>query len=174
MKVSRVLSVGLVASASLIASVGLMLLPIVVQAATPAEVDRGRYLVRLGGCNDCHTGGYSEAAGKLPESQWLTGQPVGYKGPWGVTYPANLRLLAQKLTADEWNRRLQMELRPPMPWFTLRALSDADRGAMYQFIRSLGAAGKPAPDYVAPGGVVKTPFILFVPQAPSMAAANIR
>ncbi len=63
---------------------------------------------------------------------------MGYKGPWGVTYPANLRLLAQKLTAEEWNRRLQMELRPPMPWFTLRALNDADRGAMYQFIRSLG------------------------------------
>jgi len=46
-----------------------------------AQVDRGRYLVRIGGCNDCHTAGYPEAAGKLPEGQWLTGSAVGFRGP---------------------------------------------------------------------------------------------
>ena len=140
-------------------------------SAAPAEIQRGRYVVRMGGCNDCHTAGYSETNGALPESQWLTGVPVGYKGPWGVTYPANLRLLAQQLTEDEWNTRIQLERRPPMPWFTLRAMSDADRRAMYRFIRSLGPAGAMAPDYVAPGAPVKTPFILFVPQSQGTASA---
>ncbi len=151
----------------------LLLLPVLgarTASAAPAEIQRGRYVVRMGGCNDCHTAGYSETNGALPESQWLTGVPVGYKGPWGVTYPANLRLLAQKLTEDEWNARIQLERRPPMPWFTMRAMSDADRRAMYRFIRSLGPAGAMAPDYVAPGAPVKTPFILFVPQSPATAS----
>ena len=54
--------------------------------------DRGRYLVWVGGCNDCHTPGFPEAAGNIPEEQWLTGNPVGFQGPWGTNYPKNLRL----------------------------------------------------------------------------------
>jgi mono/diheme cytochrome c family protein len=53
-----------------------------VSAASPIEA--GRFLVRYGGCNDCHTPGYSEAGGALPESSWLTGNPEGFKGPWGT------------------------------------------------------------------------------------------
>ncbi|MEJ2396973.1 MAG: cytochrome C, partial [Gammaproteobacteria bacterium] len=30
-------------------------------------LERGRYLVRIGGCNDCHTAGYAESGGKTPE-----------------------------------------------------------------------------------------------------------
>ena len=48
---------------------------------------RGRYLVQIGGCNDCHTPGYAMSGGKVPEKQWLTGDAVGWNGPWGTTYP---------------------------------------------------------------------------------------
>lgn len=49
-------------------------------ASNKSELARGRYLVKLGGCNDCHTPGYAQAGGKMPESDWLTGNPVGLRG----------------------------------------------------------------------------------------------
>jgi mono/diheme cytochrome c family protein len=57
----------------------------------------------------------------------------------------------------------RQERLPPMPWFNLRAMSDADLKAMYAYIRSLGAPGEAAPAYVAPGGKVSTPYVVFVP-----------
>src|ERR1043165_6263807 len=70
--------------------------------AVANQVERGRYLVKTTGCNDCHTPGYIESAGRLEESRWLVGNSLGWQGPWGTTYPANLRLLTQDLTADQW------------------------------------------------------------------------
>src|ERR671925_460056 len=75
-------------------------------AATPTpaveSVERGRYMVTIGGCNDCHTAGYAQQEGNVPEAQWLTGDSLGWHGPWGTTYPPNLRLYMQDLTEDEW------------------------------------------------------------------------
>ena len=47
------------------------------------------------GCNDCHTAGYMQKDGQVPETEWLTGDSMGWQGPWGTTYAANLRLLFQ-------------------------------------------------------------------------------
>ena len=134
------------------------------KAPLPDDIARGRFLVSIGGCNDCHTAGYAQKAGEVPESQWLTGDSIGYRGPWGTTYPANLRLLAQRLTEDEWIPYLRAPRMPPMPWFNLVKLSDDDLRAMYRFIHGLGSAGKAAPAYVAPDGQVTTPYIEFVPK----------
>jgi mono/diheme cytochrome c family protein len=140
------------------------------QAAGPTAdmgtIARGKYVAMIGGCNDCHTPHYPESGGKVPESQWLTGAPVGFQGPWGTTYPANLRLLAQSMTETQWVARFRTEMRPPMPWFNLAAMSDADVRALYHYVRSLGARGEPAPVYVPPGQAAKTPVIVFVPQNP--------
>ena len=65
------------------------------------DVERGRYLAIIGGCNDCHTDGYLQAEGDVPEDRWLLGSPVGWRGPWGTTYPPNLRLSVQALTEDQ-------------------------------------------------------------------------
>jgi mono/diheme cytochrome c family protein len=136
-------------------------------------IERGRYLVTLGGCNDCHTAGYPESGGKTPEADWLTGSPVGLQGPWGTTYPANLRLRMQDLSEEGWIKLARAPMRPPMPWFNLAAATDADLRAMYRYIRSLGPKGAPAPDYAAPGQPVATPYIDFVPQnLPRHAAAK--
>ena len=62
----------------------------------PGSVERGQYLVQIGGCNDCHTAGYAEKAGNVPESEWLIGAPVGFKGAWGTSYAANLRLTLER------------------------------------------------------------------------------
>lgn len=149
-------------------------------AVSPARADdlraatlaRGEYLVRLGGCNDCHTAGYAEAGGNVPKTQWLQGQPVGFQGPWGVSYPANLRLRINALSEEQWVAAARAPRLPPMPWFALRDMTDADLKAIYAFVRSLGAAGEEMPAAVAPGGLVKTPVIVFVPVAPSPAQAR--
>ncbi len=132
--------------------------------AAKDAVANGEYIIRIAGCNDCHTPSYPEKGGKIPTSQWLTGSSVGFKGPWGVTYPANLRLLVQSLTEDQWvlfSKNLQA--RPPMPWFTMQMISESDLRDTYQFVRSLGPAGVQAPNFVPPGGVIKTKYIDFVP-----------
>lgn len=141
-----------------------------VQAAGPDEaVARGRYIVRTSGCNDCHTPDYPQSGGKVPESEWLTGDGVGFSGPWGVSYPSNLRLVVQQMSEAEWRQHARMPRRPPMPWFNVAAMTDADLDAIYRYLKSLGPAGKPAPTAVAPGQPIPTAHIVFVPQAPTTA-----
>jgi mono/diheme cytochrome c family protein len=136
-------------------------------------VERGRYLIVAGGCNDCHTPGYPENAGKIPAEQWLTGNAVGFQGPWGTSYPVNLRLYVQNMTEAQWVARVRQPMRPPMPWFNLRDMADTDLIAMYRFMRSLGPAGEPAPAAVAPGVAVTTPYIEFMPKnLPKQASAD--
>lgn len=130
-------------------------------------VARGRYVVEITGCNDCHTPGYAEKGGQLPVNQWLTGNPVGFNGAWGTTFPANLRLLMQSLTEEEWVKKAKtFEARPPMPWFNVRFMSETDQRAVYQFIRSLGPAGEPAPAFVPPEEKPQNMYISFVPVSP--------
>jgi hypothetical protein len=64
-----------------------------------------------------------------------------------------------------WLESARTAMRPPMPWFALRDMGDDDLRAVYRYIRSLGARGQPAPAYAAPGQVVTTPYIVFVPQS---------
>lgn len=142
--------------------------------AAKRTLERGRYLAVIGGCNDCHTAGYPERAGAVPVSDWLTGNAVGFQGPWGTAYPGNLRLLAQSLTEAQWKARARSPMRPPMPWFNLKTMNDADLGAIYQFIRSLGAKGQLAPAYVPPGKPVHAPYIEFVPKKVPQAASAKR
>lgn len=132
-------------------------------AAQPQdEISRGRYLVNVSGCNDCHTPGWGAHNGKVDEKLWLTGDALGWSGPWGTTYASNLRLLMQGMTREQWIAHARtMEPRPPMPWFNVRVMTEADLGAIYAFTRSLGAAGSAAPAYVPPGGKPTGPVVRF-------------
>jgi mono/diheme cytochrome c family protein len=125
-------------------------------------VARGRYLIQIGGCNDCHTANYPQAGGKVPEAQWLTGDILGWRGPWGTTYPINLRLYMQDFTEDQWVKKAKtLNTRPPMPWFNLHDMRASDLRAMYRYIRHLGPAGKPAPAYLPPDKTPPQPFVQF-------------
>jgi mono/diheme cytochrome c family protein len=133
----------------------------------PSDIEIGRYLVRIGGCNDCHTPGYLQADGKLPESQWLTGNPVGFRGPWGVTYASNLRLAVNTLSEDDWVAMLAHRGdAPPMPWPATRAMTPANKRSLYRYIRSLKPAGQAAPARLAPGDKPSTPVVDMIPVAP--------
>lgn len=88
-------------------------------AATPRKapashaVERGKYLVQIGSCNDCHTPwkmgpqgpgpdlarmlmghpqGVKSPAPALPAGPWdtATGGMTAWAGPWGISYAVNL------------------------------------------------------------------------------------
>jgi hypothetical protein len=83
-------------------------------AAHPARVQRGEYLVKIMGCNDCHTPWKMGPHGPEPDmSRMLSGHPeeigplpnhkapepfvwsgfatnTAFSGPWGVSYAFNL------------------------------------------------------------------------------------
>jgi mono/diheme cytochrome c family protein len=124
--------------------------------------ERGRYIVMIGGCNDCHTPRYAMTGGKVDEKQWLVGDSLGWRGPWGTTYPVNLRQYMQGVSEKEWVAKAKrLETRPPMPWFALNAMTDNDLRAIHRYIRSLGPAGQPAPAYVPPAQEPKQPYVTF-------------
>ena len=82
--------------------------------AKQSRVERGRYLVSIGGCNDCHTPLQMGPKGPVPDmNRFLSGHPAETKlppppdlkdspwfaatagmtawtGPWGISYAANL------------------------------------------------------------------------------------
>jgi mono/diheme cytochrome c family protein len=125
-------------------------------------IERGRYLVKTTGCNDCHTAGYTQTGGKTPEKDWLQGDALGWQGPWGTTYARNLRLHFSRLSEQQWLQQARtMQARPPMPWFSLRDMSDADLKAIYAYIRAAGPAGQAAPAYLPPGAPTPGPVIRF-------------
>ena len=131
------------------------------QSASNAQmVERGRYVVDITGCNDCHTPGYAEAGGKAAESDRLKGDTLGYRGPWGTTYATNLRLSIGKMTEDQWLKYAKgLMTRPPMPFFNVRAMNDMDLRALYQYVKSLGVSGVAAPTFLPPDKQPKPPFV---------------
>jgi mono/diheme cytochrome c family protein len=133
----------------------------------PKLVERGRYLARVSGCNDCHTPGYIMKDGKVPEDLWLSGDSFGWRGAWGTTYGSNLRLFIKDMSETQWIEVARtLKRRPPMPWFNLNKMHEDDLRALYHFIRSMGDPGDPAPAYVPPDKEPSTPYAQF-PSPPS-------
>lgn len=124
-------------------------------------IEKGRYLTQIAGCGDCHTPGYV-MTGEIDESVWLTGDGLGFAGEWGTTYPVNLRLRLAEMDEDTWvDFARSMRPRPPMPWFNVAAMTETDLRAIYRYVRYLGPAGDPAPDFLPPGKVAEGPVLQF-------------
>lgn len=144
------------------------------QVVADDPIAAGRYLVVVGGCNDCHTPGYIESGGQTPEAEWLKGGRIGYNGPWGTTYAHNLRLTTANMTEDEWVEMLATrQALPIMPWPSVNAMHEADRRAIYRFIRSLpGEPGEPAPTALPPGETPTTPYEDLTTKTPGAPVPN--
>ena len=120
------------------------------------EVQRSYVVLATNGAGDC------DENGETPVNQWLLGDSFGWRGPWGTTYPSNLRLFMDAMSEDEWVKEAKtMKRLPPMPWFNLNAMKDDDLRAIYQFTRSLGDVGQQAPAYVPPGEEPNPPYATF-------------
>lgn len=150
---------------------------LVLSGATPPakgklspQAERGRYLVTIMGCNDCHTPGTLFGAPDFDRQ--LSGSEVGWSGPWGVSYPRNLSSDKETglgawsdqdiKTAIRTGRRPDGRvLNPPMPWQMYTALADKDVESIIAFLRTLPAVSHKVPEIVPPGQQPTTPVIVF-------------
>jgi mono/diheme cytochrome c family protein len=128
-----------------VASFGL--LSLVGQAVAGNSVERGRYLVNFGGCNDCHTPGYF--MGKPDMGRFLGGSDVGFSVP-GLGAFIGPNLTPDRETGlGNWSRdeivtAIQTgvtpdgrELAPMMPWRAFAGLTKQDAYAIADYLRSL-------------------------------------
>ncbi|MEL7833066.1 c-type cytochrome [Fodinibius sp. N2] len=128
-------------------------------------IEAGKYLVTITGCNDCHTDGYLMMGGQVPEEDWLMGSAVGWRGPWGTTYPTNLRLRVQEWDEETWVKTLKnRKALPPMPWMNVNRMSEEDMRAIYVYIKSLGPKGEHVPLAISPELEPQTPYLSLFPQ----------
>lgn len=135
-------------------------------AETGVSIERGLQVSISHGCHDCHTANYFETDGKVDPALSLKGTSIGWRGPWGTTYPMNLRLTAveKAKNEDEFVKYAKsFKTRPPMPWFNVHAMDEGDLRSLYRYIKSLGEPGEQVPEAVAPGEEPKTPYYPLIP-----------
>jgi cytochrome c553 len=161
-------------------------------------VERGKYLVRLSGCNDCHTPKIAGPNGApMPDTKnLLSGHPendppptwspddmkqknvaavgsgslTAWAGPWGVSFATNLT--PDKATGiGEWTEEMFIQMArtgkhqgqsngrdilPPMPWFNMKDLTDADLKAIWAYLRSLPPIKNQVPSPIPPAASPST------------------
>ena len=117
--------------------------------AEDAEVARGRYLVIIAGCSDCHTPGALIGAPDM--KRYLGGSDVGFSIPGqGVFVGENLTPDKEtgigSWTSDEIITAIRIgkrpdggELSPVMPYAAFSHLTDEDAQAIAAFLKSLPA-----------------------------------
>ena len=154
----------------ILAAMGATALPLAALAAGgEVSVERGAQVAITHACHDCHTQGYAESEGKIDPAAALKGSPIGWRGPWGTTYALNLRLtVTEKVKSeDEFVQFAKtFKTRPPMPWFNVHAMDEADIRSLYRYIKSLGEPGEQVPEAVGPGEEPKTPYYILDPVPP--------
>lgn len=121
--------------------------PLAAHAADPAAVARGKYLVTIAGCHDCHTPGYF--LGKPDMARYLGGSDVGFELPGlGIFVGPNLtpdketglgnwtdaQVIAALQTGARPDGRM---LAPIMPYHAFANLTPEDAQAIVAFLRSV-------------------------------------
>jgi mono/diheme cytochrome c family protein len=148
-------------------------------AETPVE--RGRYLVTISGCSDCHTPG--ALLGKPDGARFLAGSDVGFDIPgMGVFVGRNLTPdretglgtwsddeIVAAITAGV--RPDGRHLAPAMPWPGLSKLTRTDARAIVAYLRSLPPVRNVAPGPFGPG---ETPSTLVLTVLPGDIHATMR
>src|SRR5262245_38220227 len=136
-------------------------------SASASRVERGKYLVTIAACHDCHTPKIDAQMTPDPK-RLLSGRPMttfppiqganeirasldltAWAGPWGNSYAANLTPdpetgLGRRYTEASFIKTIRTgkkpegeDLAPPMPWNQYRTMTDEDLKSIYAYLRTL-------------------------------------
>jgi mono/diheme cytochrome c family protein len=149
--------------------------------AEEAVIERGKYLVTISGCNDCHTPGYF--FGKPDMSRFLGGSDVGFEIP-GLGVFVGPNITPDKETGiGEWSAEqivtaLQTGKRPDgrmlapiMPWHAFAQLTTDDAAAIAAFLQSTKPVNNLIPGPFGPGEKVSTFMFRIMPPGETAATA---
>jgi hypothetical protein len=126
-----------------------------------SDIERGRNIIEKMGCNDCHTPDY-DILTSVAEEDWLVGGRLGFRSPSGTQYPANLRLLLNSMSEEDWVALArQMRKDSPMESVLLPKASEQDLRSIYRFVQFLGPKGVPAPSPLPAGVIPETRYVDF-------------
>jgi mono/diheme cytochrome c family protein len=143
------------------------------QAAAQDQVARGKYLVTVTGCGDCHTAGALQ--GKPDMAHMLAGGNVAFEVPlMGSFVPTNLtpdketglgnwtdqEIVAAVTTGKTPSGRI---LAPVMPWMDFAALTKEDAYAIAAYLKSVPPIRNATPGPFGPLETVTTPVYRIVP-----------
>jgi mono/diheme cytochrome c family protein len=165
--VSRTSACLLMATAVCVALIGL---PALGATALDAQVERGKYLVTLAGCSDCHTPGV--LTGQPDMQRYLGGSDVGYPIPGEGTFvPRNLTPDMEtglgNWTTQEIVAAITAGTRPDgrilalvMPWVNYAHLTTSDALAIAVYLKSLRPVKHAVP---GPFGPTEKPTVRVMP-----------
>ena len=145
------------------------------------QLDRGKYLVTFGGCNDCHTPGYF--FGKPDMAQFLGGSDVAFEIP-GLGAFAGRNITPDddtgigKWTSEQIVTALQTGQRPDgrilapiMPWHAFANLTKEDATAIAASLKSVPPVKHVVAGPFAPGDKITTFLFRILPPGQTAAAA---
>jgi mono/diheme cytochrome c family protein len=147
-----------------------------VAAATEAQVKRGKYLVAVISCGDCHTEG--ALAGKPDLEHPLGGSSIGFAVPGlGIFYGANLTPDAETGLGSWSNAQIVAALTkgerpdgrmlaPIMPWRSFAHLTPKDAEAIAVYLKSLPPVKHKVPGPFGPNEKATAPYMSVVAPTP--------
>ena len=151
------------------------------EARAESAIDRGKYLVTFGGCNDCHTPGYF--FGKPDMTKYLGGSEVAFEIPGLGAFPGrNITpdketgignwTVEQIITALQQGKRPDgRTLAPIMPYHAFSFLSKDDALAIAAFLQSIPPVKNAVVGPFAPGEKAATFVMRILPPGETVAAA---
>lgn len=144
-------------------------------SADQAQIERGKYLVTIGSCNDCHTPGYF--FGKPDFSRALSGSDVGFGLPGLGTFVGRNLTPDKETGLGNWSdddivkafttgvRPDGRKLAPIMPYANLSHLSQDDARAIVAYLRTLPPVKNPVPGPFGPNQIPATFVMTIIPGA---------
>jgi mono/diheme cytochrome c family protein len=166
------------AGVAAVAGVAVSMLP---KAHADSVVDRGKYLVEVAGCNDCHTPGFF--FGKPDMARYLGGSDVGFEIPGlGVFNGRNITpdketgigswTDEQVATAITTGKRPDgRQLAPIMNYAAFTYMTKEDVAAVVAYLRSIPAVKNQVPGPFKPGEKVSIFTFRILPPGETAAAA---
>jgi mono/diheme cytochrome c family protein len=150
--------------------------------ADDSQITRGKYLVTLNGCNDCHTPGYF--FGNPDMSRFLGGSDVGFEIPGQGVFVGSNITPDKKTGIGSWTPEQIVKaiqggerpdgriLAPIMPWHAFATLAADDAKAIAAFLQSLNPVSNQIPGPFKPGEKVSTFMFRIVPRGETAAACD--